>query len=189
MRTCTRLILAALLLAAAGGALPAAAAPIVELRFRSSGHSVVTLAPGQTAWMDVVLVSDVPLIAATLVVYTDRDVAPILGAVNTSGPFIDVPFGYSPEEAGTFGGLTLSRIVGPGSYDLGDILFTAGDLHGTATIGAMQRERIDDWYDATFQPVEPQLGTASIIVIPEPDTLLLVGLGFAILAARRRPAR
>jgi hypothetical protein len=172
-------------------AAPAAhAMPVVSLVFRASGTSSVTLGAGESAIADLILVSDVPLVAATLMLRTDNALARVVDARNTPAPFLGFTVtsetaGDGGSEIGTFGGLSFDA-VGPVRLVLGDLELRAGSEPGETTIRLFRRDAIDVWYDAALEAVEPALGTAVVTVVPEPDTAALLVAGLALLAARRR---
>lgn len=175
----------------------AAALPTIDLIWQESGTSGHSLAANECAVLDVILVSDEPLIAATLmgrILDTGPTAPKIVAATNTPPPplfavgvFSSDPLPPDGTRVGAFGGLTLGELSA-GTYTLGSITIAAGSAAGAYAILPFQRVAIDDWLDSGLNVVVPTLHGATLQVIPEPATVSLVGLGFAILAARRRKA-
>jgi len=171
----------------------AEAAPVLSLVWQGSN----SVSPGGTATMNVVLVSDVDLSAATIMVGiadTSATAPKITAANNTPAPFGSVQFNITPaapngDTVGAFGGLSLS-FVPAGSYTLGDITFTAGSATGSFAINPFQRAGVDDWLDASaINVVTPTLVGTTLNVIPEPGTAALLGLGLVGLIAVGRRSR
>jgi hypothetical protein len=184
------------LLGATAVAGEAAAVPTVELIWQASGTPSHALLPGERGSLEVILVNDMALVAATLMLGlldAGGSSPRIVAAANTPpAPLGSVPFSTAPLppdgiRVGSYGGLTLGEL-GPGTYTLGTVTIAAGSETGDFGIDLYQRWGIDDWLDSGMNIVSPALHGATLQVIPEPATVSLVGLGFAILAARRRKA-
>jgi len=183
----------ALMMAAALFGAVEASADSVTLQWRSSGNAVSTVAPGASDTLQVILQHDAPVISDTVVIgLTDGSLgAPTMtAAVNTPPPGAGaVQFSVGPQQAGAFGGLALGQIDA-GTYTVGTITIQAGTSTGAFGVVSFQRSGIDDWLDTSgYNVILPELGTATMNVIPEPGTAGLLGLGLVGLIAVGRRSR
>jgi len=194
MRKLFALAMVAGLVGSVGYVGEAGATPTINLVWQGSN----VVAPGGSATLNVILVQDVDLSAATIMVgISDASAgAPkITAATNTPGAYGSVQFNIVPAApngvtVGAFGGLSLSS-VGPGTYTLGTVTIQAGASTGLFAISPFQRPGIDDWLDATaINIIVPVLHSAPPLeVIPEPGTAALLGLGLVGLIAVGRRSR
>ena len=197
MRRLLVLSIVAVLLGSVASAGLASAAPSLSLVWQGSN----TLAPGESATLDVVLEADVQLPIATVMVGvgdTTATAPKIIAATNTppppfqmAGTFVFTPALPNATQVGAFGGLSPGPFLGPGTFTFGSVTFQAGTATGSFAIDPFQREGIDVWLDASqLNVVIPTLHGTTLNVVPEPGSAALLGLGCVGLVAvgRRRSA-
>ncbi|MHC4714794.1 MAG: PEP-CTERM sorting domain-containing protein, partial [Planctomycetota bacterium] len=82
-------------------------------------------------------------------------------------------------------------LAGPGSLHIADLQFHVTGAFGNNVVQSLMNPVADGWGDNNFVfTLNATFGSATINVIPEPTTAILVGIGFlALVAAGRRTSR